>query len=80
MDFILAGRRNKPIALECKWSASDFDATNLRAFRQQYSEGENLVLAQDVDLPFSRHFGEITVRFESLHTFARTIGLGRMET
>jgi len=73
VDFVLTGRRNKPIAIECKWSASDFDATNLRAFRRQYSEGENFVVAQDVDHPFTRHLGEITVRFENLPAFASMV-------
>ena len=80
VDFILTGRQTKPVAVECKWSAADFDATNLQAFRRQYADGENFVLAQDVATPFSRHFGEITARFESLQTFTKTIGLGRMDT
>jgi hypothetical protein len=57
VDFVLTGQRNKPIAVECKWSAVEFDTANLRIFRRQYSEGENFVLAQDVDRPFSRRFG-----------------------
>ena len=80
VDFVLTGRRNTPISVECKWSAADFDAANLRVFRRQYSEGENFVLAQDVDRPFSRRFGEITVRFENLQTFVNAIGLGRMSS
>ncbi|HXY51015.1 MAG TPA: carboxypeptidase regulatory-like domain-containing protein [Terriglobales bacterium] len=79
VDFVLTARRNKPIAIECKWSAADFDATNLQVFRRQYSDGENFVLAQDVDRPYSRHFGEITVRFENLGTFVKKIGPARME-
>jgi hypothetical protein len=75
IDFILTGRRNKPLAIECEWSAADFDATNLHAFRWQYADGDNYVLAQDVDRPFSRSFGEITVRFENLHIFVNTMGL-----
>jgi uncharacterized protein len=77
VDFVLTGRRNKPVAVECKWSASDFDATNLQAFRRQYSDGENVVLAQDVDHHFSRHYGDIIVRFENLQTFVSTLGFGR---
>ncbi|MFI5286869.1 MAG: ATP-binding protein [Candidatus Dormibacteria bacterium] len=73
VDFVLTGRRNKPIAIECKWSAADFDATNLRAFRRQYSEGENFLVAQDVDHPFTRHLGKITVRFENLPAFASMV-------
>jgi uncharacterized protein len=75
IDFIVTGRRKKPLAIECKWSATDFDASNLHAFRRQYAEGDNYVLAQDVERPFSRSFGEITVRFENLHTFVNTMGL-----
>lgn len=78
VDFVLTGRRNKPIAVECKWSASDFDATNLQAFRRQYSDGENVVLAQDVDHHFSRHYGDIIVRFENLQTFVSTLDLARL--
>jgi len=78
VDFILTGRR-KPIAVECKWSAADFDATNLQVFRRQYSEGENFVVGQDVDNPYSRHFGEITVRFDSLDAFVNRMSLTRMD-
>ena len=66
VDFVVAGRKHRPLAIECKWSASDFDAANLHAFRKQYPEGENVVVAQDVDRPFTRHYGAVAVRFESL--------------
>ncbi len=69
VDFVLAGKRQQPVAIECKWSASNFDAGNLQAFRRVYPEGENVVVAQDVDRAFSRQFGEISVRFESLTGF-----------
>ena len=78
VDFVLTGRRNKPVAVECKWSASDFDATNLQAFRRQYSDGENVVLAQDVDHHFTRHYGDIVVRFENLQTFVSTLDFARL--
>lgn len=66
VDFIIPGRRNRPLALECKWSASDFDATNLHVFRKQYPHGENVVVGQDIDRSFTRRYGDVTVRFESL--------------
>ena len=78
VDFVLTGRRNKPVAVECKWSASDFDATNLQAFRRQYSDGENVVLAQDVDHHFTRHYGDIVVRFENLQIFVSTLDFARL--
>jgi predicted AAA+ superfamily ATPase len=66
VDFILPTRRREPLAVECKWSASAFEAANLQAFRRAYPQGENIVVAQDIDRPFRRNYGEISVRFESL--------------
>jgi hypothetical protein len=73
VDFILARPRKKPLALECKWSADNFDPTNLRAFRHQHPPGENVVLAQDVDRAFTQTFGDLRVRFESLDSFANSL-------
>jgi hypothetical protein len=40
------------LAIECKWSASDFDAGNLQAFRRPYPQGDNLVVSNDVERSF----------------------------
>ncbi len=76
VDFVLAGRRKKPLAIECKWSADSFDPTDLRAFRQQHPEGDNVVVAQDIERAFSRNIGELKVRFESLDAFAASVAEG----
>ncbi len=73
IDFVLARLRRKPLAIECKWSADRFEPTNLRAFRQQHPEGENVVVAQDVGRAFNRTFGNLRVRFESLDAFASSV-------
>lgn len=73
VDFVLARRRKKPLAIECKWSANSFDPTNLRAFRHLHPAGENIVVAGDVERAFSRTFGELKVRFESLAAFAESV-------
>ena len=73
VDFVLAVRRKAPVAIECKWSANRFDATSLAAFRRQHPQGENVVLAADVDQGFTRHYGELRVRFESLRSFAESL-------
>ncbi len=52
--------------MECKWSSGDFDAGNLAIFRRRYPEGDNMVVAQDVDRDFTRTYGDIAVRFLSL--------------
>lgn len=66
VDFVIAKRQDSPVAIECKWSASDFDATNIKAFRRQYPEGSNFVIAQDVRQSFSKTYGDIKVKFVSL--------------
>lgn len=66
VDFVLADRKSEPAAIECKWSATDFDATNLKVFRRQYPKGRNFVVASDVQRAFSREYGNIQVRFVTL--------------
>ena len=65
VDFILARAKQSALAIECKWSASDFDAGNLQAFRRLYPQGDNLVVANDVERPFTRSYGALSVRFVS---------------
>jgi predicted AAA+ superfamily ATPase len=69
VDFVMARPRTKPLAIECKWSAENFDPANLRAFRQQHPEGENFVIAQDVERAFSRNYQDLRVRFVGLNAF-----------
>ena len=66
VDFVWTGRGQDPVAIECKWSADDFDAAAMRAFRYAYPKGKNFVVAHDVDRPFKRKAGPVTVSFISL--------------
>ncbi len=68
VDFVLAHRGRPHMAIECKWSADDFDKRNIQAFRRQYSEGGNFVVAQDINRPFSRYYNKILVDFVDLQT------------
>jgi len=66
VDFVLAHRGGAPVAIECKWSARDFDAANLRVFRRHYPSGETFLVAQDADRPSSRRIDEFTLSVVSL--------------
>jgi hypothetical protein len=66
VDFVIASTRHAPIAIECKWSAESFTPSSLVAFRGLHPQGHNVVVAQDIARPYTRTFGEIKVRFESL--------------
>jgi hypothetical protein len=65
IDFIWAPRSRPPLAIECKWSAGDFDPDNLRFFRKLHPEGDNVVVSHDVDRTFKKSYGDLTVQFET---------------
>ncbi len=65
VDFVIANRDN-PAAIECKWSASEFTPSNLKAFRKRYPEGDNFVVSADVDRAYRQKFGDIIVKFVNL--------------
>lgn len=66
VDFILALRGRKPIAIECKWKADQFEIKNLRAFRNHYPEGPNWVVCQNVGKSYIKSFDKLKVEFVGL--------------
>ena len=65
IDFVSSHNKN-PVVIECKWSASDFNPVNVIAFRRQYPEGENFVVANDVERSFTRSYYDIVIRYVNL--------------
>jgi hypothetical protein len=63
IDFVLPSRNRMPIAIECKWSAADFDPSGVWAFRGTYPKGETFVVANDVDRAFRRRSDGIDIHF-----------------
>jgi predicted AAA+ superfamily ATPase len=66
IDFVVKPRGLDPIAIECKWSADELDPRNLLAFRRQYPQGANWLVAPDVDRTFTRRHNGIEIRYSSL--------------
>ena len=66
IDFVLARRGHPPTAIECKWTADHFEPAGVKAFRNRYPEGDNIVVAHDVDRAFTKRFGNLSVRFVGL--------------
>lgn len=66
VDFVVSAAGAPPAAIECNWSADQFDAAGIRAFRRSYPAGDNYVVAADVTEPFSRTIGGLPVRYVSL--------------
>lgn len=70
VDFIWTPRGRPPFAIECKWSARDFDPGNLAVFARAYPKAELRVVAQDAQPAFARQHGQMKIRFVSLSTLA----------
>lgn len=73
VDFIFVPRRGPVLALECKWSARDFDPVGLRAFARNYPKARLLVVTTDAHPRFQRKCDGHTVEFLSLNEAARLI-------
>ena len=71
VDFVWVPRGRPPIAIECKWSAEQMDASGLKAFRTQYPRGENWVVAQDVERSFRRRESGLMVEYLGLENLAQ---------
>ena len=66
MDFIWAPRGRAPLAIECQWSARDFDPANLAVFARAYPRHELLVVTTDARPAFTRECAGRPVRFLTL--------------
>lgn len=66
VDFVIAARDPTPIAIECKWSADDVDPAGLRAFVTRYPKARCMIVAQDVDRPYAKRFGALSVAVRGL--------------
>jgi hypothetical protein len=73
VDFVIAGRGRPPIAIECKATSANFDATNFAAFRRQHPEGGNLVVATDVTKPFRERHAGLRIEFVGLEDLIRRV-------
>ncbi|RKU12446.1 ATPase [Candidatus Poribacteria bacterium] len=73
VDFVLTRTRGIPVAIECKWSAAGFSPRQLLAFRRQYPDGKNFVVAHDVDNSFTKAYNGISVKFVNLDTLIAEI-------
>lgn len=76
VDFVMAGRGSAPGAIECKWTAAEFDAGNLGAFRDRYPAGTNLVVTSDTPRPYERRMGGLVVTFLGINDLPQALRPG----
>ncbi len=63
IDFVVARRGRPPVAIECKWSTTDFEARNARAFLACYPRATVVVVAHDVTRRFTRRDQDMPVTY-----------------
>ncbi len=66
VDFVLPAGRGVADAIECKWSASPFVPSGLRALRASHPRGRNFVVVPSTPAPITRRLGNLEVTTLSL--------------
>ncbi len=66
VDFVRVRRGQEPLAIECKWSARDFDPANFLVFARAYPGAELCVVTTDAEPEFLQHHHGSAIRFLSL--------------
>ena len=67
MDFVWSPRKGSLLALECQWSARDFDPAGLLAFARNYPKAKLLVVVTDAAPGFIRDYYGQMVEFVGLN-------------
>jgi predicted AAA+ superfamily ATPase len=75
VDFIWLPRGQTPLAIECKWSARDFDPASLLVFARAYPKPDLLVVTTDARPAFVRQYDGRRVHFPTLDRLVERITL-----
>jgi len=73
VDFIWLPRGHTPLAIECKWSARDFDPASLLVFSRAYPKHDLLVVTTDARPAFVRQYDDRQVHFLTLDRLVERI-------
>ena len=67
VDFVIVRRGKPPVAIEARWkTGGSSDTKNLLHFAKSYPESELIVVAQDIDRPFTRKQGGQTIHYKNI--------------
>ena len=77
IDIVWTPRGSGPVAIECKWTARDFDPVGLLAFARAYPKAEMLVVAPDARPAFTRQISGVRVRALTLEALVERVAAGK---
>lgn len=86
IDFVIGSSENTVHAIECKFSvlseaqSPKSIAKNFGAFRNHYAKGENYVVAFNIDAPFTRKFGDLSITFVDVKNLVQLLQDGNIES
>lgn len=66
IDFIIRRRTDNPVAIECKWSITNFKPQNARSFHNRYPKIPLIVVANNVEREYEKIYGELIIKFMNL--------------
>lgn len=76
VDLVWTPRGKTPLAIECKWSARDFNPSNLQVFARLYPKAALFVITPDASPSFTRKYNGIEVQFLTLKRLVAHITAG----
>lgn len=87
IDFVINNRRDNALtAIECKFNILEDDLNvtkmgkNFEAFRSIYPDGENLVVANNIDKTFKRRYKGLTITFLSAQALIKKLKVKKGES
>jgi hypothetical protein len=66
IDFVLQRSPRGITAIECKWSADQFEPANLKVFRGLYPKGMNFVVTSNIGIAFRKDYRGLLIDFVNL--------------
>jgi len=73
VDFIWLPRGKPPMAIECKWSARNFDPANLLVFARAYPNAALRVTTPDASPSFTRDYSSVKIEFLTLDRLVKQV-------
>ncbi len=73
VDLIWQPRGKPPLAIECKWSARDFDPANMTVFARAYPKAELVVTTPDARPVFTRQYSGVRIKFLTLDRLVQRV-------
>lgn len=84
IDFVLRNKKdNSTTAIECKFLTQQDDSAlaaigkNFEVFRSHYPQGENFVVASNIDTPIKRRYADLSISFVNAQDLINGLGGGR---